>query len=51
MEEDTNFVSSTEQVIVAPYDGGVDFVLKNSGTRDFYKHKYKDWLSARVDGL
>jgi hypothetical protein len=45
------FVSPTEHVIVAPYDGGVDFVLKDTNTRNFYKQKYKDWLSFRSDGL
>src|SRR5690606_36979924 len=34
------FVSFDKNVIAAPYDGGVDFVLKDSLTKDFYKNKY-----------
>lgn len=45
------FVSFEKNVIVAPYDGGVDFVLKDSLTREKYKIKYKQWLSEREDGL
>jgi len=45
------FVSFDKNVIVAPYDGGVDFLLKDSLTKDFYKHKYKEWLSDREDGM
>ncbi len=45
------FVSFEKNVIVAPYDGGVDFVLKDSSTREKYQIKYKQWLSEREDGL
>jgi hypothetical protein len=45
------FVSFDKNVIVAPYDGGIDFILKDNLTRDFYKHKYKEWLSEREDGM
>ena len=45
------FISFEKQIIVAPYDGGIDFILKDSLTRDFYKGKYKQWLSEREDGL
>ena len=45
------FISFDKNVIVAPYDGGVDFVLKDSLTRDNYKNKYRHWLSEREDGL
>lgn len=45
------FVSIDKELIIAPYDGGVDLILKDSETRDFYKQKYSGWLSARVDGL
>jgi hypothetical protein len=37
--------------LIAPYDGGVDITFKDSATRDFYKLKYKNWLSTREDGL
>ena len=45
------FISPSNNCIVAPYDGGVDFILKDTQTRDFYKNKYKDWLSKRTDGF
>ncbi len=45
------FVSFDKNIIVAPYDGGVDFLLKDSLTKDFYKNKYKEWLSDREDGM
>ena len=45
------FVSFDKKVIVAPYDGGVDFVLKDSLTKENYKNKYRQWLSEREDGL
>lgn len=45
------FVSFDKKIIVAPYDGGVDFILKNNQTRDNFKEKYKEWLSEREDGL
>lgn len=45
------FISIDKNIIIAPYDGGIDFILKDTPTRDFYKLKYKDWLSERKDGL
>lgn len=45
------FISVPNELIIAPYDGGVDIILKDKLTRDTYKAKYKDWLSAREDGL
>jgi hypothetical protein len=45
------FVSFDKNIIVAPYDGGVDFIVKDNHTRDNYKTKYKQWLSEREDGL
>lgn len=45
------FVSFDKNIIVAPYDGGVDFILKDNQTRDNYKEKYKQWLSEREHGL
>ena len=45
------FISFDKNVIIAPYDGGIDFVLKDSLTKEHYKNKYKQWLSEREDGL
>ncbi len=45
------FVSFDKNIIVAPYDGGVDFVLKDAFTKESYKQKYRKWLSKREDRL
>lgn len=45
------FVSFEQNLIIAPYDGGIDFILKNSQLRDTYKAKYQDWLSKLPSGL
>jgi hypothetical protein len=45
------FVSFDLNVIAAPYDGGVDFILKDDSTKYFYKNKYKQYLSLREDGF
>jgi hypothetical protein len=45
------FVSFDKNIIVAPYDGGVDFILKDVLTKNFYKNKYRHWLSWREDGF
>lgn len=44
-------VNSTKNIIVVPYDGGMDIILPDTKTRDDFKIKYKDWLSSREDGL
>lgn len=46
------FMLSFEQnIIVAPYDGGIDFIIFNEAKRNALRDKYKDWLSPREDGL
>lgn len=45
------FISFDKNVILAPYDGGVDFVLKDSSTKENYKNKYRQCLSEREDEL
>ncbi|HZI52450.1 MAG TPA: hypothetical protein VFD56_02050, partial [Chitinophagaceae bacterium] len=45
------FISIKDNCIVAPYDGGIDFILKDEETKKAYKEKYKEWLSPRQDGL
>lgn len=45
------FVALDGQVIIAPYDGGVDVILKDEPTRDACREKYRDWLSAHESGL
>lgn len=45
------FLSVENQCIIAPYDGGIDFILKDTETRNKLKAKYSTWLSSRPDGL
>ena len=44
------FVSIDKETIIAPYDGGIDFILRDCETKEQYKQKYKSWLSTRIDG-
>jgi len=52
-EKIVNFfvVSCERERIFAPYDGGVDIILKDTKERDEFKTKYKDWLSSHPAGL
>ncbi|WP_114790431.1 hypothetical protein U0035_14230 [Niabella yanshanensis] len=45
------FVSFDKNVIVAPYDGGIDFILKDILTKEKYKNKFVKWLSEHESGL
>jgi hypothetical protein len=45
------FVSLEKNAIIAPYDGGMDIILKDVETKEYYRSKYSQWLSARSDGL
>jgi hypothetical protein len=45
------FVSQRNACLVAPYDGGVDVVLKDEATRDFCRRVYQAWLSPLPSGL
>jgi hypothetical protein len=40
-----------ENCLIAPYDGGMDLIFKDKPTKSFYQRKYKNWLSAREDGM
>jgi hypothetical protein len=40
-----------EDCLIAPYDGGMDLIFKDEPTKYFYQRKYKNWLSAREDGM
>lgn len=48
---ETMVISVERNFVYHPYDGGADVILKDSLTRDRYKQKYEQWLSARPDGL
>lgn len=45
------FYSFEKNIVYHPYDGGADLIFENSQLRDFYKEKYKDWLSNLPSGL
>ncbi len=44
-------VAVTGQIVVAPYDGGVDVILPDTASRDACRQRYQSLLSARADGL
>lgn len=44
-------ISFEQNIIVAPYDGGIDFIIFNDAQRHALRDKYQDWLSPREDGL
>ncbi len=52
-EQIVNFfvVNCESERIFAPYDGGVDVILKNAKERNVFKLKYKEWLSHHPEGL
>jgi hypothetical protein len=50
-ELDGFFVSFQAETIIAPYDGGIDFSMKDEASRDHWKSTYRDWLSPRPDGM
>lgn len=37
--------------LISPYDGGIDIILENKEKKDYYKNKYKEWLSKHPKGL
>ncbi|WP_151837837.1 MULTISPECIES: hypothetical protein [unclassified Acinetobacter] len=44
-------ISFEKNIIVAPYDGGIDFIILDEVKRNDLRNKYQDWLSPRADGL
>jgi hypothetical protein len=44
-------INCDRERIFAPYDGGVDVILKNIKERDEFREKYKNWLSSHPQGL
>jgi hypothetical protein len=45
------FIGVHQECLIAPYDGGIDLILKDKSKKEFYKSKYQEWLSKREDGL
>ncbi|HAV4997553.1 TPA: hypothetical protein JIY88_11060 [Acinetobacter nosocomialis] len=44
-------ISFEQNIIIAPYDGGIDLIIFNDAKRNELINKYQDWLSPRADGL
>lgn len=44
-------ISFEQNIIIAPYDGGIDIIIFNDAKRNELINKYNDWLSPRADGL
>lgn len=47
----TMILSTRNQWLYHPYDGGADVTLKCSTTRDRLRSQFRSWLSRRTDGL
>jgi len=43
------FVSFDKNIIAAPYDGGVDIIVVDTKTKNYFKEKYHQYLSDRDD--
>lgn len=41
------FMSSAKKCLVAPYDGGIDFVITEPGVMTGFKLKYKEWVAEQ----
>lgn len=44
-------ISFEKKLIVAPYDGGIDFIIEDRNLRDSLYRKYYDWLPSQNNGL
>ena len=49
-DEQVFFLSPSTMIIVAPYDGGIDFIFPNEQMRDEYRIRFQDWLSTYPGG-
>ena len=38
------FVSFEKNILIAPYDGGVDVILKDQATKEVYQRKHHEWV-------
>ena len=45
------WVSPEQQCLIAPYDGGLDVIVRDTPSRDALKARFRAWLSGREDGL
>lgn len=45
------FISFEKQIIIAPYDGGLDLIIQDDDLRKQLECKYHNFLSLRIDRL
>lgn len=45
------FISVTPKCLIAPHDGGIDFVMETYENRNTYESKYKSWMSDKIKSL
>jgi len=45
------FICHSAKCIIAPFDGGIDFILENSLVRNTYEKKYKNWKTSKLQGI
>ncbi len=45
------FLGISRNIVICPYDGGVDCIVEDSEQVEYYLRKYQNWLSRREDGL
>lgn len=50
-EADAFFISFEKNIIIAPYDGGIDLIIADVGLINQLKRRYSQQLSYREDGL
>lgn len=50
-ETDAFFISFQKNIIIAPYDGGIDLITPNQNLINLLKQRYAPYLSNREDGL
>lgn len=45
------FICLSPKCIIAPFDGGIDFVLENSLVKNELEKKYKKWMEAKYEEI
>lgn len=38
------FASFANDCLICPYDGGIDIVVRDAKTKEYYQEKFKDWV-------